>query len=132
MISKFDHDSERFKIAVDLESKLLICQWLIDFFLFCRWHNDYLSERKHESNEILEEIIDKEIWNEDSEKMKVIFRNKNHSKSKKSQNLWLCQNFYISKIMTKFHLKEIKCSKTSIANLSRINEKAENSNQSNS
>jgi hypothetical protein len=31
--------------------------------------------------------------------------------------------------MTKFHLKEMKCSKTSFANLSRINENAENSNQ---
>ncbi len=30
--------------------------------------------------------------------------------------------------MTKFHLKEMKCSKTSLANLSRINEIAENSN----
>jgi hypothetical protein len=30
--------------------------------------------------------------------------------------------------MTKFHLKEMKCSKTSLANLSRINEIAENLN----
>ncbi len=30
--------------------------------------------------------------------------------------------------MTKFHLKEMKCSKISFANLSRINEIAENSN----
>ncbi len=30
--------------------------------------------------------------------------------------------------MTKFHLNEMKCSKTSFANLSRINEIAENSN----
>jgi hypothetical protein len=36
---------------------------------------------------------------------------------------------YISKIVTKFHLKEMKCSKTSLANLSRINENEENSNQ---
>jgi hypothetical protein len=31
--------------------------------------------------------------------------------------------------MTKFHLKEMKCSKTSFANLSRINENIKNSNQ---
>jgi hypothetical protein len=35
-------------------------------------------------------------------------------------------------MMTKFHLKEMKCSKISFANLSRINENSENSNQSNS
>jgi hypothetical protein len=40
------------------------------------------------------------------------------------------KHFYTltDKIMTKFHLKEMKCSKTSFANLSRINEIAENSN----
>jgi hypothetical protein len=45
-----------------------------------------------------------------------------------NRKIWLCQNSYISKIMTKFHLKKMKCSKTSFANLSRINEIAENSN----
>jgi hypothetical protein len=35
-------------------------------------------------------------------------------------------------MMTKFHLKEMKCSKISFANLSRINENSENSDQSNS
>jgi hypothetical protein len=34
--------------------------------------------------------------------------------------------------MTKFHLKEMKCFKTSFANLFRINENSENSDQSNS
>jgi hypothetical protein len=46
-----------------------------------------------------------------------------------NRKIWLCQNSYTSKIMTKFHLKEMKYSKTSLANLSRINENAENSNQ---
>jgi hypothetical protein len=46
-----------------------------------------------------------------------------------NRKIWLCQNLYINKIVTKFHLKEMKCSKTSFANLSRINENAENSNQ---
>jgi hypothetical protein len=45
-----------------------------------------------------------------------------------NRKIWLCQNSYISKIVTKFHLKEMKCSKTSVANLSRINAIAENSN----
>jgi hypothetical protein len=45
-----------------------------------------------------------------------------------NRKIWLCQNSYISKIVTKFHLKEMKCSKTSFANLSRINEIAENPN----
>jgi hypothetical protein len=49
-----------------------------------------------------------------------------------NRKIWLCQDSYISKIMTKFHLKEMKCSKISFANLFRINENSENSNQTNS
>jgi hypothetical protein len=46
-----------------------------------------------------------------------------------NRKIWLCQDSYISKMMTKFHLKEMKCSKIFLAEISRINE---NSNQSNS
>jgi hypothetical protein len=53
-------------------------------------------------------------------------------RNRENRKIWLCQDFYISKIVTKFNLKEMKCSKTSFANLSRRNEKAVNSNQSNS
>jgi hypothetical protein len=49
-------------------------------------------------------------------------------RNRANRKIWLCQNSYISKIVTKFYLKEMKCSKTSLANLSRINEIAENSN----
>ncbi len=49
-------------------------------------------------------------------------------RNRANRKIWLCQNSYINKIMTKFHLKKMKCSKTSFANLSRINEIAENSN----
>jgi hypothetical protein len=87
MISKFDHDFERFKIAVDLENKLLICQWLTDFFLLCRRHNDYLFEKKSESNAILWKIINEEIWNENFRRIEMIFRNKNNSKSSQQKNL---------------------------------------------
>jgi hypothetical protein len=91
MISKFDHDSERFKIAGDLENKLLICQWLIDSFLLCRWHNDYLPERKSESNAIFWEIINETIRNENSKRIKMISENKNHSRSSQSKNLTLSE-----------------------------------------
>ncbi len=87
MISKFDHDSERFKIAVDFENKLLICQWLTDSFLLCRWHNNYLSERKSESNAILRKITNEEIRDENSRETEMIFRNKNNSKSSQQENL---------------------------------------------
>jgi hypothetical protein len=53
-------------------------------------------------------------------------------RNRANRKIWLCQNSYISKIVTKFHLKEMKCSKTSFANLSQINENAENSNQNKS
>jgi hypothetical protein len=87
MISKFDHDSERFKIAIDLRSKLLICQWLTDSFLLCRRHSDYLSERKFESNAILRKIINEEIRNEDFRKTEMIFKNKNNSWSSQQEKL---------------------------------------------
>jgi hypothetical protein len=50
------------------------------------------------------------------------------TRDRANRKIWLCQNSYISKIMTKFHLEEMKCSKTSFANLSRIIEIAENPN----
>jgi hypothetical protein len=81
MILKFDHDFERFKIAVDLESKLLICQWLTNSFLLCRRHSDYMSERKFESNAILWEITNEKIRNENFKEIEMIFKNKNNSKS---------------------------------------------------
>ncbi len=43
--------------------------------------------------------------------------------------IWFCQDSYISKMMTKFHLKEMKDSKISFANLFRINENSENFDQ---
>ncbi len=89
MISKFDHDSEIFKIAVDFENELLICQWLINFFLLCRWHSDNLHEEKFESNAILWKITYEAIWDKSLEWIKMIFKNKNHSRSSKSQNLTL-------------------------------------------
>jgi hypothetical protein len=46
-----------------------------------------------------------------------------------NRKIWLCQDSYISKMMTRFHLKEMKCSKISFANLFRINENSENLNQ---
>jgi hypothetical protein len=52
-------------------------------------------------------------------------------RNRANRKIWLCQNSYINKIATKFHLKKIKCLKTSFANLSSINEKVENLNQSN-
>jgi hypothetical protein len=87
LISKFDHDFERFRTAIDVKNKLLIRQRLTDSFLLCRWHNDNLHERKCESNAILWKIINETIWNENLERIEMIFKNKNHSKSSKSQNL---------------------------------------------
>jgi hypothetical protein len=46
-----------------------------------------------------------------------------------NRKIWLCQDSYISKMMTKFHLKKMKCSKISFANLFRINENSENLNK---
>ncbi len=87
LISKFDHDFERFKIAMNFENRLFIYQWLTDFFLLCRRHNDYLFERKSESNAILWKIINEEIRNENTTEIEIILENKNYSRSNQSKNL---------------------------------------------
>jgi hypothetical protein len=45
-----------------------------------------------------------------------------------NKKIWLCQNSYISKMMTKFHLEEMKIFKTFLAKIFRINEKAKHEN----
>ncbi len=45
-----------------------------------------------------------------------------------NRKIWLCQDSYISKMMTKFHLEEMKISKTLLAKILRINEKAKHEN----
>jgi hypothetical protein len=44
------------------------------------------------------------------------------------KKIWLCQNSYISKMMTKFYLEEMKIFKTFLAKIFRINEKAKHEN----
>ncbi len=46
-----------------------------------------MYEKKRESNAILWKIINEAIWNESLEWIEMIFKNKNHSRSSKSQNL---------------------------------------------
>ncbi len=50
------------------------------------------------------------------------------TRNRVNRKIWLCQNSYISKMMTKFHLEEMKISKTSLAKIIRINEKAKHEN----
>jgi hypothetical protein len=45
-----------------------------------------------------------------------------------NKKIWLCQNSYISKMMTKFHLEEMKIFKTLLTKIFRINEKAKHEN----
>jgi hypothetical protein len=51
------------------------------FFFLCRRHNDYLSERKFESNAILWEITNKKIRNENFREIEIIFKNKDNQRS---------------------------------------------------
>jgi hypothetical protein len=46
-----------------------------------------------------------------------------------NRKIWLCQDSYISKMVAKFHLEEMKCPKTPLADLPRTNENSENSDQ---
>jgi hypothetical protein len=50
------------------------------------------------------------------------------TRNRANRKIWLFQNSYISKMMTKFHLEEMKISKTSLAKIFRINEKAKHEN----
>ncbi len=45
-----------------------------------------------------------------------------------NRKIWLSQDSYISKMMTKFHLEKMKISKTLLAKILRINEKAKHEN----
>jgi hypothetical protein len=47
------------------------------------------------------------------------------TRDRKNRKIWLCQNLYINKMMIKFHFEKMKCSKTSLSNLSRINQNKE-------
>jgi hypothetical protein len=40
------------------------------------------------------------------------------ARDRENRKIWLCQNLYIIKMTSKFNLKEIKCSKISLADLS--------------
>jgi hypothetical protein len=45
-----------------------------------------------------------------------------------NKKIWLCQNLYISKMITKFHLEKMKISKTLLTKILRINEKTKHEN----
>jgi hypothetical protein len=45
-----------------------------------------------------------------------------------NRKIWLCQNSYISKMMTKFHLEKMKIFKTFLAKILRIKKKAKHEN----
>jgi hypothetical protein len=45
-----------------------------------------------------------------------------------NRKIWLCQNSYISKMMTKFHFEEMKIFKSFLAKILRINEKTKHEN----
>ncbi len=65
---------------------LFVNDWLIFFF----YVDDIMTifmKKKRESNAILWEITNETIRNENSKEIEMIFKNKNHSKSSKSQNL---------------------------------------------
>jgi hypothetical protein len=49
-------------------------------------------------------------------------------RNRANRKIWLCQDSYISKMMTKFHLEKMKISKTLLAKIFRINEKAKHEN----
>ncbi len=71
------------------------------------------------------------IWNKSVKKLKWFVKIK-IIQDRVNRKIRFYQNSYIFKVMTKFHLRKMKISKTFLAEISRINEKTKNSNHSNS
>jgi hypothetical protein len=105
---------------------LFVNDWLIFFFYVDDIMIIYLKENLKRIR-FFEKSLMKRFEMKILKKLKwfleiKIIRNRNNKK------IWLCQNLYISKMITKFHFEEMKISKTLLAKISRINEIAKNSN----
>jgi hypothetical protein len=105
---------------------LFVNDWLILFFYVDNIMIICLKENLNRMR-FFEKLLMKRFEMKVLRKLKWFLKIK-ITRNRANRKIWLCQNSYISKIVTKFHLKEMKCSKTSLANLSRINEIAENPN----
>ncbi len=86
MISKFDHDLEKFEIAINLRNKLLIRKWLIDFSFYVDDIMIICIKKNANRMRLFEKSLMKRFEIR-VERIKEIFRNKNYSRSRKSQNL---------------------------------------------
>ncbi len=105
---------------------LFVNDWLILFF----YVNDIIVIcMKENANRIrfFEKFLMKRFEMRILEKLKWFLKIR-IIRNRANRKIWLCQNSYISKMMTKFHLEEMKISKTSLAEIFRINEKTKHEN----
>jgi hypothetical protein len=105
---------------------LLINDWLILFFYVDDIMTIYMKKNVNRMW-FFEKLLIKRFEMKILKKLKWFLKIK-IIRNRINRKIWLCQNSYINRIMTKFYLNEMKCSKTSFANLSRNNEIAKNSN----
>ncbi len=127
MISKFDHDFKKFKIAIDFENELFICQWLIDSFFYIDDIMIICLKKNLNRMRFFEKSLMKRFEMRILKKLKWFLEIK-ITRNWINKKIWLCQDFYIFKMMTKFHLKEMKISKTFLAKIFRINDKTKHEN----
>ncbi len=97
---------------------LFVNDWLILFFYVDDIMTICLKENRNRMR-FFEKSLMKKFEMRILEKLKWVLEIR-ITRDRINKKIWLCQNFYIFKMMTKFHLKEMK--------ISRINENAKNSN----
>jgi hypothetical protein len=105
---------------------LFINDWLILFFYVDDIMIIYLKEILNRMR-FSEKSLMKRFEMKMLEKLKWFLKIR-ITRDRANRKIWLCQNSYISKMITKFHLEEMKISKTSLEKISRISEKAKNEN----
>jgi hypothetical protein len=106
------------------------CLFVNDWSIFFFYVNDIMIIcMKENANQMrfFEKSLMKRFEIEILEKLKWLIKTK-IIRNRANRKIWLCQNSYISKMMTKFHLEEMKISKTLLTKISRINEKAKHEN----
>jgi hypothetical protein len=117
LISKSDQRSRRFEINVDAQNKLFVRKWLINFLLLCERYNNAFHEIERERMRIFKKALIQRF------EMRILnhlqwFLSIRIIRDREKRKIWLCQNSYIIKMISKFNLKEIKCFITSLINLS--------------
>jgi hypothetical protein len=127
MISKFNHNSKKFKFVIDFKNELFICQWLINSFFYVDDTMIICQKENLNRMRFFEKSLMKKFEIKILKELKWFLKIR-ITRDRINKKIWLCQNSYILKMMTKFHFEKMTIFKTFLAKISRINEKAKHEN----